>query len=515
VEGTVLARFLPAWQGVVPVADGAAALPGEAALERLAEVIDQLAGFPMPASVLERDVLRARIPGYQARLLDELGALGEVAWMGAGNLGRDDGRIVLYRPGQGAVLREAAAGGSACPSSELHARLRERLRERGASFYRDLGSAAGSASEREVLDALWDLVWAGDVTNDTFAPLRALRWRRPSSERRPRPGRLAMGPPEAVGRWSLVEGHGVTRRVAGTLGADGVRGVAGTLGATTGAAGVADGAANATQHLHALATALLERYGVLTREAVAAEEVAGGFSAVYPVLRSMEESGRIRRGYFVEGLGAAQFALPGAADRLRAMRETWDGGAGGPPAAGAASRPAAGAASRAGAGARPVAYLLAAADPANPYGAALAWPRRGDTDRRPLPRAAGAYAVLVDGLAVLYLERGGHSLQTLPASEDPAVATIAFAALRTLVDDGRLRELVVSRVDGVSVAGSPWRASLEAAGFKAGYRGHVLRPETRRVVAAGRGLSPATAADAYWRRLGSDSADSSRIRPRR
>jgi len=509
VEGTALARFLPAWQGVLPVADGAATLPGEAALERLAEVIDQLVGFPVPASVLERDVLRARVPGYQARLLDELGALGEVAWMGAGRLGRDDGRIVLYRPGRGAVLREAAADGSARPSSELHDRLRERLRERGASFYRDLGPAAGSASEREVLDALWDLVWAGDVTNDTFAPLRALRWRRPSSERRPRPGRLALGPPEAVGRWSLVEGRGVARRAAGAR------------GATTGAAGAADGAASATQHLHALATALLERYGVLTREAVAAEEVAGGFSAVYPVLRVMEESGRIRRGYFVEGLGAAQFALPGAADRLRAMRETWDGGASGPAAAGgaaaagAAPRPADGAVPRAGAGARPVAHLLAAADPANPYGAALAWPRRGDTDRRPLPRAAGAYAVLVDGLAVLYLERGGHSLQTLPASEDQAVATIAFAALRTLVDDGRLRELVVSRVDGVPVAGSKWRAALEAAGFKAGYRGHVLRPETRRVVAAGRGLSPATAADGYWRRWGSDSADSSRFRPRR
>ncbi len=239
-----------------------------------------------------------------------------------------------------------------------------------------------------------------------------------------------------------------------------------------------DGSAKATERLHSLATALLDRYGVLTREAVASEEVAGGFSAVYPVLRAMEESGRIRRGYFVDGLGAAQFALPGAVDRLRAMRETAD------------DRPAG-----------PTVHLLAAADPANPYGAALAWPRRGDADRRPLPRAAGAYSVLVDGAAVLYLERGGHSLQTLPAADDPATAGAAFAALRSLVEDGRYRELVVTRVDGEPVAASPWRPLLEEAGFASGYRGHVLRPGARRVVAAARGLTPETAlVDDYWRR---------------
>jgi ATP-dependent Lhr-like helicase len=452
VDQAVLARFLPAWQGVRTVtiagqaSDGAplagvATLRGEAALERLAEVVDQLAGAPIPASVLERDVLPARIPGYQPRLLDELGALGEVAWVGRGSLGRDDGRVVLYRPGR-ETLRDLAASEVEAPPGDLHDRLRERLRGRGASFYRELASAAGSVAERVALDALWDLVWAGEVTNDTFAPLRALRWRRPSGDRRPRPGRLALGPPEAAGRWSLVERPAVAPG-SGTGGGAAVR---------------------ATERIHSLSVALLDRHGVLTRESVNAEEVAGGFSAVYPVLRAMEESGRIRRGYFVDGLGAAQFALPGAVDRLRSMRES--------------------AGDRAG---TPAVYLLAAADPANPYGAALAWPRRGESDRRPLQRAAGAYVALVDGAAALYLERGGHSLQTLPAADDPVVAGAALAALRDLVESGRFRELVLTRIDGEPVATSAWLPRLEEAGFVAGYRGHVLRPVARRVMAGGRG----------------------------
>jgi ATP-dependent Lhr-like helicase len=468
VDQVVLARFLPAWQGVRSIGEepagggGSAPLRPEAALERLAEVVDQLAGVPIPASVLERDVLPVRIPGYQPRLLDEMGALGEVAWVGRGSLSRDDGRVVLYRPGR-AALRDLAAGHAELPHGEVHDRLRDCLRQRGASFYRELAPAAGAAPEREVLDALWDLVWAGELTNDTFAPLRALRWRRPSGERRPRPGRLLMGPPEAAGRWSLVEaGDGPA---------------AGSGGGGSGGGGSGGGPA-ATARLHSLATALLERHGVLTREAVAAEEVAGGFSAVYPILRAMEESGRIRRGYFVDGLGAAQFALPGAVDRLRSLREAPDDGTAGP-----------------------AVHLLAAADPANPYGAALAWPRRGEADRRPLARAAGAYIVLVDGAAALYLERGGHSLQTLPAADDGAMAGAALAALRELVEGGRFRELVVTRVDGAPVASSAWRPPLEECGFAAGYRGFVLRPSRRRVVAAGRGLPPEAAlADNYWRR---------------
>ena len=395
---------------------------GTAALERLAEVVDQLAGLPIPASVLERDVLPARIAGYQPRLLDELGSLGEVAWVGRGSLGRDDGRIALIRPGRDALRPFGPVEGVERPSGSRHEALREHLTRRGASFYRELHAASGGGSDREVLDALWDLVWAGEVTNDTFAPLRALRWKRTGSggNRRPRAGRLtALGPPEAAGRWSLVE-------PPATL--------------------------TATERLHAQAIAMLERHGVLTREAVASEGLEGGFSAVYPVLRALEDAGRIRRGYFVDGLGAAQFALAGALDRLRAVRD----------AIGAAHR-------------GPSPTCSAATDPANPYGAALPWPRRDEHDRRPLQRAAGAYVVLVDGVAALYLERGGSTLQTLAPADDAAVAAAATRALADLVTSGRLRELVVRKVDGLPVAESPRRPMLIEAGFVNAYRGLTLR----------------------------------------
>jgi ATP-dependent Lhr-like helicase len=190
---------------------------------------------------------------------------------------------------------------------------------------------------------------------------------------------------------------------------------------------------------------------VLTREAVAAEGLEGGFSGVYPVLRALEEAGRIRRGYFVDGLGAAQFALAGALDRLRAVRDGDEGTA------------------------APMVHVLAAADPANPYGAALGWPRRGDDDRRPFQRAAGAYVVLVDGVAALYLERGGSTLQTLGAADDPNVGQAALRGLASLVTGGRLRELVIRKVDGVAVGESAWRDRLLEAGFAAGYRGLTLR----------------------------------------
>ena len=433
VDPETLGRFLPAWQGVAPVGANPAQLRGSAALERLAEVVDQLSGVPIPASVLERDVLPARIPGYQPRLLDELGALGEVAWVGHGSLGRDDGRVVLHRPGRELLLPGQITDAGPRPGSPLHEAIREHLGTRGASFFRVIQSAAGGSGsvEREVLDALWDLVWAGEVTNDTFAPLRALRWKRPtrsSAPRAPRLGRLtSLGPPEAAGRWSLV-GGGIWEASAPP--------------------------ASPTERLHQLALALLDRHGVLVREAVMAEGLEGGFSAIYPMLRALEESGRIRRGYFVAGLGAAQFALAGALDRLRTVRE---------PASAT--------------GDAPDVHLLAAADPANPYGAAVPWPRRGEADKRPLQRAAGASVVLVDGLAALYLDRGGSSLQTLPAFDDPAVATAALGALRGLLADGSRRELVVSRVDGEPVGRSPWYQTLLNAGFIQGYRGVVMRKE--------------------------------------
>jgi ATP-dependent Lhr-like helicase len=439
VDPVTLARFLPAWQGVAtsPSLGGptSPSVRGPAALERLAEVVDQLAGLPVPASVLERDVLPARVPGYQPRLLDELGALGEVAWVGRGSLGRDEGRVVLHRPGRelpvAGGLIAGVDGAASRPESPLHDAIRDHLTTRGASFFRAIQGAVTrlAPTEREVLDALWDLAWAGEVTNDTFAPLRALRWKRParaSTPRGPRLGRLtALGPPEAAGRWSIV-GSGVWDP--------------------------AGAPASPTERAHQLALALLDRHGVLVREAVMAEGLEGGFAAIYPMLRALEEAGRIRRGYFVAGLGAAQFALAGALDRLRAVREP------------GSSR-----------GDAQEVHFLAAADPANPYGAALAWPRRGDSDKRPFQRAAGAYVVLVDGVAALYLDRGGTSLQTLPAFDDTTVAEASLGALHALLADGSRRELVIARVDGEPAGRSRVYESLMRAGFIQGYRGLVLR----------------------------------------
>jgi len=433
VEPAALARFLPEWHGATGSASGG--------LDRLTEVIAQLEGLPLPASVLERDILPARIRNYVPRLLDELGAAGEVAWVGQGSLGRDDGRIALYRPDRLGLLSVIAATepSDAEPAERgwLQGALLRQLRDRGASFYRDLLAAAVTAAraagerpptQRALLDALWELVWAGAVTNDTFAPLRALRWPRTGRDgSRPRPGAARLGPPEAAGRWSLVE-EAVRTSVV-----------------------LAGREPSQTERRHALAMRLLERHGVVTRDGVAAEAAPGGFSLVYPILRELEETGRVRRGYFVEGLGGAQFALPGAVDRLRAERAD-------PAGDRRLSRT----------------LLLAATDPANPYGAALSWPRRGDDDRRPLPRAAGAYVVLHDGEPVLYLERGGRSIQTLPAFDEPEGARAALESLGDLVSSGRLRSLQVERVDGLPVAESRARDLLAGAGFRASYRGWVL-----------------------------------------
>jgi ATP-dependent helicase Lhr and Lhr-like helicase len=283
-------------------------------------------------------------------------------------------------------------------------------------------------------------VWAGHLTNDTLAPLRSTLGsgrpaHRPRATRRGRPVLPSRtGPPTVAGRWWLLPDR---------------------LG---GAADQAPPAADRTRRSHALAEVLLERYGIVIRGAVVAERTPGGFAAVYPVLRAFEESGRCRRGYFVEGLGAAQFALPGAVDRLRAMRSDM--------------RPGVGAAEATDA---PRALVLAAADPANPYGAALPWPdRAGDVPSGHRPgRKAGALVVLVEGRLVLYVERGGRTL--LSWAEDPDELRPAVDALALAVREGALGKLTVERADGESVIDSPLGAALEAAGFHPTPRGLRLR----------------------------------------
>ncbi|MGH2401476.1 MAG: Lhr family helicase, partial [Candidatus Limnocylindria bacterium] len=408
VEPEVLARFLPAWHGVGGTAGG---------LGRLVEVVAQLEGVAIPASVLERDVLPARVSGYTPRLLDELGAAGDVVWIGRGSLGRDDGRVALYRRDRVDLLASAGTVEDR-PSEPIHEAVRQHLQRRGASFFPQLRAAIPEARrDDELLDAMWDLVWAGELTNDTFAALRSLSLPRSRSKATPRPGRLlALGPPRGAGRWSLVAD------LVGEL-------------------------RTPTERGHALATTLLERHGVVTRESVAAEGVSGGYASVYPVLRAMEESGRARRGYFVAGLGAAQFALPGAVDRLRAVRED-----------------------------EPTVRILAATDPAQPYGAALPWPRASDQERLPLQRAAGAYVVMMDGRPVLYLERGGRGLLTLPGPADSERLERAVAVLPALVaPGGPMRELRIERVDRGPVGESPIAEAIVAAGFRPSYRGYLIR----------------------------------------
>ncbi len=401
VDHATFARFLARWQGIGSSAKGS---------ERMREVVAQLEGLPLPASVLERDVLTPRVSGYNARMLDELGAAGELAWLGRGTLGHDDGRVALFRREQLALL--APPPSALSEPSAVHEAILETLRRRGAVFFADLVSAT-KAPIRETLDALWELAWAGQVTNDTLAPLRALAWPKRAAVGSPR-GRGSPIPPEAAGRWSLAR----------------------------------DDPALPTARAHALAQALLERYGVVTRETVNAEGIPGGFSTVYPVLKAMEEGGRVRRGYFIDGLGGAQFAMPGAVDRLRAEREPSD---------------------------EPVAVLLAATDPANPYGASVPWPRRNGDEKRPLQRAAGSYVALVDGFPVLYVERSGKGIVTLPGFEDGEAATLALALLPRLAATSARGVLTIERINGVPAAESPWLNCFSGAGWVTGYRGLTLR----------------------------------------
>ncbi|HEY1622489.1 MAG TPA: crosslink repair DNA glycosylase YcaQ family protein [Streptosporangiaceae bacterium] len=420
VPAEVLGAFLPAWHGITTPARRADA-------GAVLEIIERLAGTPVPASALESLILPARLPGYSPAMLDELTAAGEVVWSGAGSLPGGDGWLVLAPADTAQLLLPDPADVTMTP---LHTAVLEALEHGGGLFFRMLSDRVGSTSDTELVTAIWDLVWAGRLTNDTLAPLRialggATRPARsqPSVRSRPgRPGRIALpsrnGPPTVSGRWSLLPAPG----------------------------------GDPTVRAHALATTLLDRHGILTRGAVAAERVPGGFTAIYPVLRAMEESGQCRRGYFVEGLGAAQFALPGAVDRMRTVAKDISS---------------------------EQAVVLPSADPAQPYGAALPWPERpGDASdeahrgHRP-GRKAGALVVLSAGALVLYVERGGKTL--LSWSDDPDVLAPVASALAGAVHRGALGKLTVERADGGGVHDSPLGQALESAGFRPTPRGLRLR----------------------------------------
>ncbi|MGI8479404.1 MAG: Lhr family helicase, partial [Gaiellaceae bacterium] len=393
-EQAALGRFLPAWHGI-------------GRRQTLREALIPLQGLALPVSLWESDVLPRRVPVYRPADLDALCASGDMVWIGAGL-----DRVAVYFREDAALLGPPAAEVS--PEGAAHVAIRAALGQ-GALFWADLLSRA-ELDPADALAALWDLVWAGEVTNDSWAPLRASRRYdapRPERYRRRFLRSRAHAPSPTQGRWA----------VSGSLFPE-------------------------RPDRRALAELLLERQGIVTRDGVRGEGIKGGYGAVYAELRALETLGVCRRGYFVEGLGGAQFALPGAVERLRELRTE----------------------------ARAVderdALVLAAADPAQPYGAAVPWPRRAGARAA---RVAGAWVVLLDGEAVLFVERGGRSLVPL-REPDPEWLRPALAALVAHVRSGGAKRLAVERFDGVPVVESEAMSLLVESGFLAGPRRAVLRP---------------------------------------
>ncbi|MDQ2782110.1 MAG: DEAD/DEAH box helicase, partial [Actinomycetota bacterium] len=471
VTAVDFARFLPAWQGVGGTLRGP---------EGLLRTVEQLSGAVLPASALEALVLPSRVAGYTPSMLDELMSRGEVVWRGHGSLPGDDGWVSLHVTDLAHLT--APPPDASLDLTDLHHAVLEALAGGGAYFFRTLGSSVaslGSADDASLLDVVWDLTWGGYLTNDTLAPLRALLSGGRVAHRRtatgPRRGRYA-GRPGALGGLAGGASRGARPSMPARSGPASAAGRWSLFPTTE---------TDATVLAYATAEVLLERYGVVTRGSAVAESVPGGFAAAYRVLAAAEESGRVRRGYFIEGLGAAQFGTTGAIDRLRAQSRPLD----------APRR----------ADERPLALVLAACDPANPYGAALPWPERpfspdpspsatrgsvgpvrSDLDGSSAPtgrpgrghqpaRKAGALVVLVDGELVLYVERGGKTLLTWTEQPDPLQR--GADALALAVREGALGRLTVQKTDGSQVlsSGQPVVEALARAGFLATPRGLRLR----------------------------------------
>ena len=411
------ARFLPDWQHLTRPLEG---------IDGVLSVIEQFAGVPIPASAWESLVLPGRVRDYTPAMLDELTAAGEVVWAGHGTLPGRDGWVSLHpadlAPFTLPVPEDVPAAGS------LEEKILDVLRLSGASFAGALRAMTDADNEQSVLDALWSLTWQGHITNDTFAPVRAL---------------IAGG----------SQAHKTTRRAPRTRTYRGVSLArpAARPASTTGLGGrwavLPDTDPDAARRATVTAGLLLDRYGVVTRGAVQAEGVPGGFAQAYRVLAGFEEAGHCRRGYVIEKLGAAQFAASTTVDRLR----TFAGLADPPPRR---------------------AITLAATDPANPYGAALGWPRLDAVSHRP-GRKAGGLVVLVDGALVLYLERGGRTV--LAFDDDVETLRAAASDLVATSRTRRLDTLTVEKINGESVYGTPFALALQEAGFVATPRGYTLR----------------------------------------
>lgn len=428
VEPPMLSRFTTHWQGVLQKRRG---------LDALLDTIENLQGAPLAASLVEPAILPARLARYSPGDLDTLIAAGEVVWCGFDSLGERDGRIGLYLADKISELLPPRSLRDDVPVREKEQRILEQLGRGGAMFFMQLHEAVGGGYPGETLDALWSLVWRGLVTNDTFHALRAYVAKpltsRPAKRQHNTPAFRSRRttPPSAQGRWTLV-----------------VQAERGTP-------------AQQTAWSHAVAQQLLNRYGVVTRETVAQENVPGGFSAVYDVLKAMEESGRIRRGYFVAGLGATQFATRAAVEMLRSLR-----GQALPEKA--------------------EMIVLAAADPANLYGSALPWPRAGEDSveggARSLTRSVGASVILRNGELLADLRRNNPDIQVFLPEEEPDRSHAArdLAAFLVETTRGVMREdphagLLIATINGHPLR-DHWLASfLLEAGFSAAPAGFNIR----------------------------------------
>ncbi len=416
VEPAVFGRLLTSWQGVSRPRLG---------LDALLDAVENLQGAPLPASILESEILAARVQGYNPADLDALTAAGEITWCGVEPLGDRDGRLALFLTDSLSRLRRRQ------PPPELSPRERDilaHLESEGASFFAALHEACGGGYPAETVDAIWDLVWKGLLTNDTFHALRAFtrpperRQRKPVAGRSFRSRRVA--PPSSEGRWSLVADR-------------------------------AGGDVSPTEWSTATAQQLLTRYGVLTREVAGAEGIAGGFSAVYDVLKAMEDAGRIRRGYFVGGVGATQFALPAALELMRSFRDAPE---------------------------EPETIVLAATDPANPYGTMLKWPGLSAVESaagRGPTRTVGSIVLLVNGVLAAYVPRGGRQLLVFLPEDEPGHSMVARAIARRLAaiargEDGR-GGLLVSEINGMATADHPLSPFLIEAGFNPSAMGFQMR----------------------------------------
>ncbi len=378
-------RFLPAWQRV-----------GRERTTSLVDIVRQLAGAVIPASILETDILAARLDNPE-RDLDAALATGDIVWVGREPLGTRDGRVALYLRDNYSLLAPPAS--DTVPDSPVHGAILEHLTGRGASFFPDLYNAAGGGSPDDVAQALWDLVWSGVVTCDSIGALRAFTLkRRRSTSRRQLP---AATPPHASGRWYLTE----------------------TLRTTE---------PTAEERAIAAINTLLDRYGIVTRDAVLAEGIPGGFTGLYPVLSGLEDVGQVRRGYFIEGLGGAQFGLPGAIDRLRATKDSG-------------------------------VVVLATPDPANPFGGILPWP---DTQGRPT-RTAGSRVAIDNGALVAWMDRSGKRVCAF--SSDNARSATGIEALASA--HGKAS---VEQINGVSVHDHEIASVLQERGFGTGFKGYTL-----------------------------------------